>query len=362
MVQKRTAAKKVVLGMSGGVDSSVSLMLLKKAGHEVIGVSLKYKTYNRKKLKENVCCSKKSLDLVRRICRSFGVKHVILNVENEFQKEIIDYFKNELKLNRTPSPCIFCNPKVKFKTLFSYCQKIGFDFVSTGHYARIKEDFFGGKKQFLLCKSKDKNKDQTYSLSFLSRDLLPRIIFPLGDLSKEEVYSLAKDHDILKTYASVKQSQDFCFLSNNEYGEFIKREIKPIAGKIIDGNGKTLGYHEGLNYYTLGQRKGIKLAGGPYYVVEKKSPSTLIVSKDIGLSFKRNVVLKPINLLAQIRRNEIEVKVKSRSSAKLFKAKIRIHRDYIELSYAKPHSTLVAGQIAAFYHKEVCLGSGVINC
>jgi len=360
-VQKNTAKKKVVLGMSGGVDSSVSLMLLKRAGYEVVGVSLKYKTYNCKRLKENVCCSRESLDLARRVCKSFDVKHVTIDVEKEFQKEVIDYFKGELKLNRTPSPCVFCNPKVKFKALFSYCDKIGFDFVSTGHYAKIKESFFKGKKQFLLCKSKDKTKDQTYSLSFLPRDLLPRIIFPLGNLTKEEVYSLAKNYDILKTYSTVKQSQDFCFLSNDEYGEFIKNEIKPVAGKIKNDHGKALGSHEGLNYYTLGQRKGIKLAGGPYYVIEKKPPSTLVVSKDISLSFKKIVVLKPINLLSQIEKNELEVEVKSRSSAELFKAKIKIYSDRIKLFYSKPHSTLVPGQIAVLYLKEVCLGSGVIN-
>ncbi len=347
--------------MSGGVDSSVSLMLLKKAGYEVVGVSLKYKTYNCNKLKENVCCSKESLSLARMVCKSFGVKHVIIDVEKEFQKEVIDYFKGELKLNRTPSPCVFCNPRVKFKALFSYCDKIGFDRVATGHYAKVKEGLFEGKKQFLLCKSNDRAKDQTYSLSFLPRDLLQRIIFPLGNLTKEDVYSLAKNYDILKTYSTVKQSQDFCFLSNNGYGEFIKNEIKPLAGEIKDDHGKTLGSHEGLNYYTLGQRKGIKLAGGPYYVIEKKLPSTLIVSKDVGLSFKKCVVLRPINLLFQTKKDELEVEVKSRSSAALCKAKIKIYDDHIELSYTKPHSTLVPGQIAVLYLKEVCLGSGVIN-
>ena len=352
--------KKVVLGMSGGVDSSVALMLLKNAGYEVVGVSLKYNVYKCSKRRENVCCSDESFKIAKKVCNSFGFEHEILNVSKEFDNEVIKYFSDELKDNRTPSPCVFCNPRVKFKALFNYADKIGANFVATGHYAKIVKSEFESKEQYLLMRPKDKTKDQTYSLSFLNKSLLSRIIFPLADLEKKEIYELAKENQVFSPYQKIKQSQDFCFLASDELDGFIKNEIKPMPGPIVNDAGGELGSHDGLSHFTLGQRKKIGLSGGPYYVVEKKLPNILVVSTEIEKAFSNKAKLDPFNELVDLKSKSYQVKVKSRSSELLHDAQLVFGPDGVELSYAAPEVILVPGQVAVLYIGEICIGSGVI--
>ncbi len=353
--------------MSGGVDSSVSLMLLKNAGFDVIGVSLKYEVYKCSRRKENVCCSKESFDIARKICDSFGCKHEIIDVADSFNEEVIEYFKKELKNSRTPSPCVFCNRKVKFKALFEYADKVGAKFVATGHYAKIKYEEFEDSKQYLLTCSADEIKDQTYSLSFLNKQYLSRIIFPLGELNKADVYSLAKKNEIFDEYKKIKQSQDFCFIDSSELDNFINLEVRPSSGKVIDESGLEIGSHDGLSHYTLGQRKGIRLPGGPYYVIEKKEPNILVVSKDVSLSYSKDAVLKPFNLLISLKDKTYEVWVKARSSDQPRRAILNISKESLHLSLSDQNTQLVPGQIAVLYldqddsKERICLGSGVIN-
>lgn len=347
----------VVLGMSGGVDSSVSLMLLKKAGYDVVGVSLKYDIWSSANRDENVCCSRESFEIAKNICKEFAVRHVVIDVSEQFKESVIDYFREELKNNRTPSPCVFCNPKVKFKSLIEYADSIGAQFVATGHYARVKNQ----DGAFELLRAKNPDKDQTYSLSFLTQDELKRIIFPLGELSKEEVYNLAKKNDVLRVYEKIKQSQDFCFLGKDQLNEFIKMELSPESGEIVDIDGKVLGEHKGLPYYTVGQRKGIELAGGPFYVIKKNiEKNELIVSKDEDKLLSSGICLSPYNLINEIKL-PLKVKAKMRSAQDLFDCELDRAENKLVLTFRKPQKSATIGQIAVFYLNDQCLGSGVID-
>jgi len=360
----------VVLGMSGGVDSSVSLMILKNAGYDVVGVSLTYDIWRCANRNENVCCSKESFENAKKVCGYFNVKHEIIDVSDEFNNEVIEYFKQELANNRTPSPCVFCNPKVKFKSLLKYAEKTDADFVATGHYARSREvksekpkvkSKIKNNGEVLLLQAKDKTKDQTYSLSFLTQAELSKIIFPLGELSKSDVYELANKNEALKLYKNIKQSQDFCFLGRDQLNEFIEKEIAPKSGKIVELDGEVLGEHKGLPYYTIGQRKGIELAGGPYYVVGKDIKNNeLIVSKDEEKLLSKEVYLKPFNLINEIKL-PVKVEAKLRSAQDLFKAELLEEGDSLILKFDQPQKSATEGQIAVFYDGEKCLGSGVID-
>lgn len=345
--------------MSGGVDSSVALMLLKNLGYEVHGVSLKYDTWKCSR-RENVCCSAESFKLAKFFCDHFDAPHKIIDVSSLFKHEVIDYFTSELKNNRTPSPCIMCNPRVKFLSLINYADEIGAQFVATGHYARVQRRKIFQKDQLVLMRGKDLKKDQSYSLSFLTQAQLGRIIFPNGDLTKDKIYSFAKQDEVLNVYSVIKQSQDFCFLNTKDYPAFLEQEVGLSKGRIIATDGKVIGEHEGLNLYTIGQRKGIGLAGGPYYVVSKQKPNTLTVSKNKKDLLSYSSILRPYNLIITPKSMTLDVKVKSRSSEEPKRAKLHIKEKFLELAF--PQSTqLVPGQVAVFYYQDnICLGGGVI--
>ena len=360
---------KVIVGMSGGVDSSVALILLKKQGYEPIGVSLKYATWDDPcsgcKKRENVCCTKESFEIAKKVCQKYGVEHHILDVSKDFKKEVIDYFVRELKSNRTPSPCVFCNPNLKFKKLIEFADEVGAEFVATGHYARVKpsqvcEGLTLAKE---LRTAKDERKDQTYSLSFLKQDQLTRIIFPLGDLTKTEVHKIAKKEGF-EFFEKRPQSQDFCFVSGESYLNFLKMEIGLKPGKIIDKDRNVLGEHHGLHFYTIGQRQGIGLAGGPYFVVGK-NPKTneLVVFRNEEDSARQEVVLKPYNLISIAEKDlkkPIKVMAKTRSRQPLQRATISVKGNSLLLIFDKPLKSITPGQIAVFYFGETCLGAGVI--
>ena len=363
---------KVVVGMSGGVDSSVALLNLKKQGYEPVGVSLKYSVWDNKcNFKENVCCSAKSFKVAEDICKQLKVPYYKVNVEKEFKEVVIDYFVEELKSNRTPSPCVFCNYNLKFKVLLLFARQIKANFVATGHYARIKHLKNG---QVELLKARDETKDQTYSLSFLPQNYLKHIIFPLGELTKDEVYKIAKGEKGFEVFEKTKQSQDFCFVSGRAMPEFLRKEVGINRGKVIDEKGLVLGEHQGLHFYTIGQRKGINLPGGrrpegalpggPYYVVDKVSKTNeLVVGKEqkqterIKLSYchfvSKNKPDKEITVMAKVRSAQPIV------AAKLFP--INLEKSEYCLVFDKPQSSVTAGQVAVFYQGEICLGGGVIR-
>jgi tRNA-specific 2-thiouridylase len=352
---------KVVVGMSGGVDSSVALMLLKKQGYEPIGVSLKLPVWKNKSncLKENVCCTQESFKIAKDICKKMGVKHYIVNASKDFKDEVISYFVEEYKNNRTPNPCVICNRVLKFQKLFEQAKIYGADFVATGHYAKIVKNKNG---QYELQTAIDKNKDQTYSLSNIKKEWLGKIIFPLSNLTKDKVYKIAKEQGF-DYFDKTKQSQDFCFVANKSFDDFLAKEIGKLAGSIVDTKGKILGRHNGLHFYTIGQRKGIGLSGGPYFVVGTDFVNNLlIVSTDIKDCSKKEILLDNCNFLADFKM-PILCNVKIRARSELIKAKLYKIDDpgMCKIEFVKLQEGVTPGQYCVFYKGKTCLGNGRIR-
>lgn len=363
--------KKIVVGMSVGVDSSVALSLLKEQGWSPIGISLKYNIWQdaNNLLRENICCSAESFRLAKEVCRRLNVPHRIVDVSKNFQKEVIDYFIKELKVGRTPNPCIICNWRLKFKKLFEIADKEKIKYVATGHYARVRKSNINGKYE--LVKSNDRKKDQTYSLCFLPQKWLGRIVFPLGGQTKKETFQMARKRGF-DFYLKRPESQDLCFVSGKCFDCFLEKEIGARPGEIKDVNGKILGRHCGLHFYTIGQRKGLYLPNGPYFVASKNMKNNiLVVNKNEKDLYGRGVVLYPYNLISGGNlRNKIEVMAKIRYSASLAPANLR-PRSFlggtprndlgkIELIFKKPQKAITPGQFAVFYQGNICLGGGRI--
>ncbi len=349
-------SERIVVGLSGGVDSSVALLLLKEQGWDPIGVSLKLPVWKNTKncLKENVCCTKEAFETARAICKKAGVKYHIIDARRDFQKKVMDYFVKEYKNNRTPNPCVVCNRELKFKKLLEFANKRGIKYVATGHYAKTIFD----KKQgtWHLATAKDKNKDQTYSLSCLPQKWLGRIIFPLGNYLKDEVYEMAKKRG-LGFFLKKKQSQDFCFVSGKSLREFLREKIKPAKGDIIDEKGNKIGTHEGLCFYTLGQRKGINAQNGPYYVIGfNVAENRLIASKDARKALRQSARLFPCHISES--GNFLS---KTRAQQELTQTNfVKDKKGAMFVKFGKNGKLLTPGQFCAAYKNNICLGGGRI--
>ncbi|MBN2454359.1 tRNA 2-thiouridine(34) synthase MnmA [Candidatus Woesearchaeota archaeon] len=322
--------KKIALGLSGGVDSAAAAILLKKAGWQPVGVYLKL--------------GHGSSRSARGICKKLGIPFCEYDVSGDFKKEVIGYFLSELRKARTPNPCAMCNRRLKFLKLFEFAKKKGIDYVATGHYAKIRN----GE----LLMPKDLKKDQTYGLCFLKKEWLKKIVFPLGNYTKGEVYKIAKGLGIMKS----EESQDLCFADN--VPEYIEDNLGRKPGLIKDGEGRTLGRHEGLHFYTIGQKKGLNLPGS-YYVKEfDVKNNQLIVTKNKNEISRKEIVLYPFNLLSAVRAKErVMAKVRYRqelSSATLQKGK------KLKVVFNKPQYSVTPGQFCVFYKGNVCLGGGAI--
>jgi len=348
--------------MSGGVDSSISLILLKKQGWQPIGVSLKYSVWNDKKnlLRENVCCSEESFDVARSICKKLKVPHHVFDVSGEFKKEVIDYFISELKKGRTPNPCIVCNRCLKFRKLFEWAQRHGIKKVSTGHYAQAKRNAKTGRYELLQCR--DEEKDQTYSLCLLTEKQLSNIIFPLGIYTKKEVYKMAEKEN-LGFFLRTKQSQDFCFVARKCLNCFLEKEIGKSTGFIRDSFGNVLGKHSGLHFYTIGQRKGLNLPGGPYFVKHFDTvKNDITVTKHQEELLQTTVFLSSLHFINKMPAGrKIRVMAKIRYRQQLDKAYLfQASDNKAKLVFEKPQRAITPGQFAVFYQGNVCLGGGKI--
>ncbi|MFH1899262.1 MAG: tRNA 2-thiouridine(34) synthase MnmA, partial [Patescibacteria group bacterium] len=300
----------------------------------------------------------------------YGCKHVTLEVGKNFHEKVIGYFIETLKSAKTPNPCIICNRYLKFLELFKYAKKNEIEYVATGHYAKItKSKKLGG---LFISKPKDKKKDQTYYLALLPQEWLPNIIFPLSNLTKEEVYQMAVEED-LDFYLKLAQSQDFCFVSEKSLKSFVEKEIGVKKGLIINKQGKTLGKHNGLANYTIGQRKNMGLSGGPYFVVEKN-----VKTNELVVSTKKSDVLKKeIDLISVLfangifekqagKKEGIKVKVKIRyqhkpASAVIIKDKNTGGRVLYKLVFVKPQLAVTPGQYAVFHIVNSVVGVGEIK-
>ena len=346
--------------MSGGVDSSVAAAFLKKAGFNVVGAFMKFWSPSEKGKAENRCCSTESETRARKVAEILNIPFYVFSFEKEFKKKIVDYFLEEYKSNRTPNPCVVCNKEIKFGLLLKKALGLGIDFIATGHYARIRKFVNSQQIRYSLISAKDKNKDQSYFLWKLNQKQLGHVLFPVGNYTRAEVEKMA---EIFKLpFSNVKKSMEICFVSKTVEG-FLKKYIKIKSGKIIDEKGNTLGRHDGLPFYTIGQRKGMGLAGGPafakatagkpYYVVDKNiKKNELVVSQNEKDLLKKESIVKEVNWISGKEpkmplRAQVKIRYRSDSVPAVIYKKLDAKR--YALKFFRAQRAVTPGQSAVFY-------------
>lgn len=356
--------KRVVIGMSGGVDSSVAAYLLKQQGYDVIGVTMQIWQDKSKEAfeREGGCCSLSAVEDARRVCDKLDIPFYVMNFKQIFEKLVIDYFVDEYLQGRTPNPCIACNKHIKFDALLERAMALEAEYVATGHYARIMYD--EGLERHIIRKSATPEKDQTYVLYNLTQQQLSHILMPLGDYNKQQVREIARDLD-LRT-ANKPESQEICFVEDNNYGRFIDERrgggIKP--GFFVGTTGKKLGTHKGIAHYTVGQRKGLGIAlGKPMYVVEIIPDKNLVVLGDEAEVFSRELTASNVNLIALEKLEApVEVRAKIRYSAREAAATVTpIGADRVKVVFEEPQRAITPGQAVVFYQDDVLVGGGTIE-
>jgi tRNA-specific 2-thiouridylase len=354
--------KKVLVLMSGGIDSSLAAYILKKAGYEIIGCTMRL-FLCKKKSSEKQCCSPDDINEARRTAQQLGIKHYVVDRKNVFEKYVIENFISEYLQGRTPNPCIICNLKIKFDEMLKFAKGLGCNFIATGHYARIETRDEGRGTSYLLKKGIDETKDQSYFLYGLNQKNLPHILFPAGDYRKTEIREFAKKLKL--KVADKKESQEICFVEDADYRRFLERRLPQIKpGKTVDTSGRVLGTHKGLPFYTVGQRRGLGLSvGAPVYVVKINSRKNEIVvgSKEELLS-REFEVEKLSWTIALPKKFQIIANVKIRYRHKESKAKIYLMKNNTaKVVFEKPQMSITPGQAAVFYKKDVVLGGGIIK-
>jgi tRNA-specific 2-thiouridylase len=356
---RRKNTQKIIVAMSGGVDSSVAAALLKGAGFDVIGVFMKFWSEPGKNGLVgawNRCCSPEAEKRARQVAANLNIPFYIFNFEKEFKKRIVDYFLKEYKAGLTPNPCIVCNKEIKFGLLLEKALVLNADYVATGHYARLQKKKDGTH----LLKGKDKEKDQSYFLCQLNQKQLKHILFPIGNYTKAQVRKLAKKFKL--PVSKTPESQEVCFIQTT-INDFLARYIKQKSGKIVDTKGKILGYHQGLTFYTIGQRKGIKLPGGPFYVLDKNlKKNILIVTRNKKDLFKKELVAKKVNWISGKKpKLPLKIKAKIRYRHKPSLATIhKIQNTKYKILFSSPQRAVTPGQSVVFYQGQELLGGGII--
>ena len=346
-----------MLGMSGGVDSSVAAYLLQKEGYEVIGVTMQIWTDTSH---DDGCCSLSAVEDARRVANKLGIAYYVFNMKNEFQKYVIEYFVKEYESGRTPNPCIACNRYIKFGSLLDKAKSMNIDYVATGHYAIIEKI----DNRFLLKKAIDDTKDQSYVLYNLTQEQLSKTLFPLGKYKKSEIREIAKELGL--GVASKPDSQEICFVDDNDYNNFIKTHStkNSTIGDIVDIKGNVLGHHNGITKYTIGQRRGLGVSlGKPMFVVDIDVENNRIILGGNDDLLVKEIYAYDLNWISIDKLEEpLNLKAKIRYKAQEQDATVEpLEEGKVKIIFDEKQRAATPGQSVVFYKDDDVVGGGIIE-
>jgi len=352
--------RKIVVAMSGGVDSSVAAALLKRQGHEVIGISLQLWDYGAGD-RFGTCCSLDDLADARRVADKLEMPFYILNMEKEFKEDVVDYFVSEYRQGRTPIPCTLCNQKVKFDRLMERAEILGCDFLATGHYASVVRD---GSGRLTIRRGRDRHKDQSYFLFNLSQEQIRRLMFPLGDMEKQEVRGLARGLGL--RVAEKSESQEICFVPDNDYAEFLAQQSDAeifTEGPVVDAAGNALGTHKGFAAYTVGQRKGLNLGGlsEPYFVTGIDAKRNKITVGPKRETLRKEFFVDRVNWCLEpdtAPRAAVQIRSHHRAATAHLTP---LAGGRAQVVFDEPQLAVAPGQAAVFYRNDCIVGGGWIE-
>lgn len=351
--------KKVLLGMSGGVDSSVAAILLKEQGYDVIGVTLKLWESEEQ---ESTCCNLEATLDAKRVCDKLSIPHYTLNAKEQFKNHVIDNFICQYKNCRTPNPCIECNKYLKFGYMYEKAKELGAEYIATGHYAKV--EYSEKYERYALKKADNIAKDQSYVLYSIPKELIGKLIFPLAEMEdKEDIRNVAREYGL--TIANKPDSEDICFIPDGDYKKFLENnsDLKEKEGNIVTTNGEILGQHKGLYRYTIGQRKGLGIAySEPLFVIGFNPEKNELIVGTEKETYKTEMLVNQINLLLIDKiEKPMKVMVKIRYSSKEYPANIEmLEEDTIRVVFDEPVARITSGQSAVFYIDDMVLGGGKI--
>ncbi|MGC8858510.1 MAG: tRNA 2-thiouridine(34) synthase MnmA [Ignavibacteria bacterium] len=355
--------KKVVVAMSGGVDSSVTALLLQQEGYDIIGITLKTWGYEDFPQKDSGCCSLEAIYNARNVAMKLGIPHYTLDFTERFNETVISNFISEYLSGNTPNPCVLCNKVIKWGALLEKAQTLGADYIATGHYARLRFDDTTGR--YVISVAKDKIKDQSYALWQVSQYALSKTILPLGNYTKSEIRQIAREFR-LKT-ADTPDSQEICFVPNDNYRELLEirmpEKMKEIKRGDIIYKGKKVGEHQGYPYYTIGQRRGLNVSlGKPVYVARIDAENNIVYLDDKEGLFHTTFIARDINLIKYTKIDErIRASVKVRYKDSATPATIeQIDNTRVKVTFLEPKKSITPGQSAVFYENEDVIGGGII--
>ena len=351
--------KRVVVAMSGGVDSSVAAGLLQQAGYEVLGVTMRLWTQEDAAASRHHkrCCSVEDTDDARAAAEVLGIRHYVLNLEREFAENVVDHFVREYTLGRTPNPCLECNDRVKFRPLLEHALALNADYLATGHYARVQETQGG----FELHRAFDPSKDQSYVLYTLGQPELSRTLFPVGELPKSEIRRLA--HEWCLPNADKPDSADICFIPSGDYRAFVRERVPAAAGAIVNESGEKLGEHEGIVNYTIGQRRGLPARGGgePLFVVDLDAgTNTVIAGDNAGLMAEGLIAEELAFINGKPPSGDMRADVRIRYQSEPVPSRVRITGERAEIRFDRPQRAVTPGQAAVLYDGDNVIGGGTI--
>lgn len=353
-------AKKVILGMSGGVDSSVSAVLLKAQGYEVVGLFMK--NWDEKD-EGGVCTATQDYEDVMRVAGQLEIPFYTVNFEKEYWDRVFSYFLNEYEHGRTPNPDVMCNQEIKFNSFLDYALKLEADYIAMGHYAGVMEE----KGRYYLRRGKDNNKDQSYFLSRITEEALSKTIFPIADLEKSEVRELAEKHNLYT--ATKKDSTGVCFIGERNFDKFLDQFLKPNPGPMLTVDGQKIGEHTGLIHYTIGQRKGIGIggvgSGEPWFVAGKDLKKNILYvaqGEQHPSLYTTELLGEDVVWITEKPKFPFRGTAKFRYRQKDIPVTVYEHPDrQVRVVYDEPVRSITPGQFAVFYDEEICLGSAIIT-